>query len=427
MTSFTADETLVDGLRAGRRDAFERLYTDYNAAIYNLCARILGDREEAKDVTQEVFIKAFNQLPTAGEQPLKLRPWLFRVATNACFNHLRAQKHLGAGHDAELAEMPSPVDSFAQAQTVALVEATLGQLNERYRTALVLKDLHGLPPEEIATVMDVSRPTADVLVHRARSSFKSIFAKLAGEGAAAPASLALVLVPLALPAALHLMPPTPHVAPPAHVPAAPSTHGSGGSLLSKIAPVAASKVAVAAVAASLVVGGVAIKQLTSTGHRTAGGHVTAVASPANRSAAAAHGGYLSWSMRWGWQEWSRWGGSGRLMESQMSWSLRGAGTAVMNSGSPMGSSGSSTGMSATSLSGSSPSGSGSGMLRTSSSTGSPTSSPSSSGSGMPTKSYSTGPASGSGMSTKSPAGSPTSVSGTSTMTSTTSSSSGGGM
>jgi RNA polymerase sigma-70 factor (ECF subfamily) len=410
MTSFTADETLVDGLRAGRRDAFERLYTDYNAAIYNLCARILGDREEAKDVTQEVFIKAFNQLPTAGEQPLKLRPWLFRVATNACFNHLRAQKHLGAGHDAELAEMPSPVDGFAQAQTVALVEATLGQLNELYRTALVLKDLHGLPPEEIATVMDVSRPTADVLVQRARSSFKSIFAKLAGEGAAAPASLALVLVPLALPAALHLMPPTPHVAPAAHVPAAPSTHGS-----------------VAAVAASLVVGGVAIKQLTSTGHRTAGGHVTAVASPANRSAAAAHGGYLSWSMRWGWQEWSRWGGSGRLMESQMSWSLRGAGTAVMNSGSPMGSSGSSTGMSATSLSGSSPSGSGSGMLRTSSSTGSPTSSPSSSGSGMPTKSYSTGPASGSGMSTKSPAGSPTSGGGTSTMTSTTSSSSGGGM
>ncbi|MGO8684802.1 MAG: RNA polymerase sigma factor [Thermoleophilia bacterium] len=410
MTSLTADETLVDGLRAGRRDAFERLYTDYNAAIYNLCARILGDREEAKDVTQEVFIKAFNQLPTAGEQPLKLRPWLFRVATNACFNHLRAQKHLGAGHDAELAEMPSPVDGFAQAQTVALVEATLGQLNERYRTALVLKDLHGLPPEEIATVMDVSRPTADVLVHRARTSFKSIFAKLAGEGGAAPASLALVLVPLALPAALHLMPPTPHVTAPTHLPLAPSAHGSGGSLLSKLAPAVGSKVAIAAVAASLVVGGVAVKQLTSTGHHAAGAHVAAVVLRSNRSSAAAHQGYLSWSMRWGWQEWSRWGGSGRLMQSQMSWYDRGGGTSTMNTGSPMGSSGSSsgssTGMAATSLSGSSPS-SNNMLGRTS-----PTSSPSNSGSGMSTKSYSTGPASGSGMPTKSP---------------TSSSSSGGGM
>lgn len=422
MTSLAADETLVDGLRAGRRDAFERLYTDYNAAIYNLCARILGDREEAKDVTHEVFIKAFNQLPTAGEQSLKLRPWLFRVATNACFNHLRAQKHLGAGHDVELAEMPSPVDGFAQAQTVALVEATLGQLNERYRTALVLKDLHGLPPEEIATVMDVSRPTADVLVHRARTSFKSIFAKLAGEGSAAPASLALVLVPLALPAALHLMPPTPHVTAPAHLPLAPSARGSGGNLLSKLAPAVGSKVAIAAVAASLVVGGVAVKQLTLTGHHhAAGAHVAAVVSRSNQSSAAANQGYLSWSMRWGWQEWSRWGGSGRLMQSQMSWYDWGGGTASMTANSRMGSSGSSTGMSTTSLSGSSPSSS------TMPGASSSTSSPSSSGSGMPTKSYSTGSTSGSGMSTMSPTSSSTSVTGTSTMTSTTSSSSGGGM
>ena len=57
------DPDLVRGLRAGCRDAFERLYGDYHAPIYNLCARVLGDREEAKDVTQEVFIKAFDQMP----------------------------------------------------------------------------------------------------------------------------------------------------------------------------------------------------------------------------------------------------------------------------------------------------------------------------------------------------------------------------
>ncbi len=211
MTSHhSSDESLVDDLRAGRPEAFRRLYDEQHPAIYNLCARILGDREEAKDVTQETFITAFSN-PPAADPSLKLRAWLYRVATNACFNQLRARKQIGGG-DGMVGEIPAPVDEFARAETVAAVEQTLGQMNERYRTALVLKDLHGLPPEEIAAVMEVSRPTADVLVHRARASFKTAFAKLGGD-VPAPASLGLVLAPLAVPAALHIMPPLPHVRP----------------------------------------------------------------------------------------------------------------------------------------------------------------------------------------------------------------------
>ena len=226
MTSPTTDQTLVDGLRAGRRDAFERLYGEYHPAIYNLCARVVGDREEAKDLTQDVFIKAFNQLPAPGAEDLRLRPWLYRVATNACFNHLRSRRRLDGGDGGELENTPSAVDEFERAQTVALVERSLGQMSERYRTALVLKDLQGLPPEEIAEVMAVSRPTADVLVHRARASFKAAFAKLAGDKAPAPAALGLVLLPLSVPAALHAMPPLPaSVAPSVHAPSAPSHYG----------------------------------------------------------------------------------------------------------------------------------------------------------------------------------------------------------
>jgi RNA polymerase sigma-70 factor (ECF subfamily) len=183
-TPLTTDPELVRDLQAGRRDAFVRLYGEYHAPIYNLCARVLGDREEAKDVTQEVFIKAFNQLPSAGSETFKLRPWLYRVATNACFNQLRSRRKLDDGGDAGLEHAASGIDEFERAQTVALVEQSLGEMNERYRTALVLKDLQGLPPEEIAEVMEVSRANADVLVHRARASFKMVFAKLAGSDAA---------------------------------------------------------------------------------------------------------------------------------------------------------------------------------------------------------------------------------------------------
>ena len=106
---------------------------------------------------------------------------------------------------------------------MALVEQSLGEMNERYRTALVLKDLQGLPPEEIAEVMEVSRANADVLVHRARASFKTVFAKLAGSDATAPAALGLVLLPLSVPAALQAMPPLPARLAPAHAPSTPAS------------------------------------------------------------------------------------------------------------------------------------------------------------------------------------------------------------
>ena len=253
---------LVRGLRAGRRDAFERLYGEYHAPIYNLCARVLGDREEAKDVTQEVFIKAFDQLPATDAESFGLRPWLYRVATNACFNTLRSRRKLDGGGDAGLEQAASGVDEFERAQTAALVEQSLGEMNERYRTALVLKDLQGLPPEEIAEVMEVSRANADVLVHRARASFKSVFARLAGSDAAAPAALGLVLLPLSVPAALQAMPPLPAHFAPVHAPVHPGIPATAGpaaaGLLTKIGAALTTKAAIGAAAAAVVIGGGAI-------------------------------------------------------------------------------------------------------------------------------------------------------------------------
>ena len=140
-------------------------------------------------------------------------------------------------------------------------------MNERYRTALVLKDLQGLPPEEIAEVMEVSRANADVLVHRARASFKTVFARLAGSEAAAPAALGLVLLPLSVPAALQAMPPLPaHFAPVHALPHAgiPATVGpAGAGLLTKIGAALTTKAAITAAATALVIGGgvVAVKEV----------------------------------------------------------------------------------------------------------------------------------------------------------------------
>ncbi len=228
----STDLDLVRGLHAGSSDAFALVYDEYHGAVYNLCARILGDREEAKDVTQDVFLTAFRRPPAATPE-LRLRPWLYRVATNACLNLVRGRRASGAL--AEVEALPAVGDSFAQAQSATLIERSLGQLNERYRAALVLKELHGLGGVELAEAMGISRPAADVLVHRARASFKRAFVGLAGEREAVPTNLALALPSLSVPTVLQTPPPLPALSSPqpAHTPpaapAAPSDPSASGA------------------------------------------------------------------------------------------------------------------------------------------------------------------------------------------------------
>lgn len=323
------DDQLVLGLQAGSSDAFERIYAEYHAPIYNLCARVLCDREEAQDVTQDVFIKAYRNPPMADER-LNLRAWLYRVATNACYDTLRLRGRRGMSGDDQLEAVPDAVDQFDRAQTAALVEESLEQLNERYRTALVLKDLHGLRPAEIAAVMQVSRPTADVLVHRARASFRTAFRRLAGRDAAAPASLGLALLPLSVPAALHVAPPLP--APPVpgggqaapHAPLAPASPHTGvhlpalpdpsslagpgaAGLLSRLGDAVGTKAAATAAAATLLIGG----GLVVNDARHGDAHKTSFADAAVRAGEDHHGTATGhWAGHGGWHSFSRWAGHG---------------------------------------------------------------------------------------------------------------------
>lgn len=246
------DLQLVRGLHARDRKTLTRVYGGHHAAIFNLCARILGDREEAKDVTQEVFLKALTTPPPATED-VRLRPWLLRVATNACLNLIRARRADG-GQDLDgLAAMHDP---YEQARSAELIESSLAALNERYRAALVLKDLHGLGGAELAGALDVSRPTADVLVHRARAAFRRAFARLAGDDAVAPANLALALPVLTVPAALQTLPAS--IAALATGSAA-ATAASGAApaagVLAKIGAALTTKAAVVAAGAALATGG----------------------------------------------------------------------------------------------------------------------------------------------------------------------------
>ncbi len=171
------DDALLSGLRAGDPDAFEQLYVDFAASMYNVCLRILRSPEDAEDVTQEVFIKAYKRLPGCADE-LRLKAWLNRVAVNACYDHLRARRP-HADLDT-VNDMPSParIDSFEQAELNQLLDETLGSLSLDHRTVLLLKDVQGLTQDEIAGVLGVSNSATEARLFRARKAFRRAYAEL---------------------------------------------------------------------------------------------------------------------------------------------------------------------------------------------------------------------------------------------------------
>ncbi len=176
-TVCAVDDALLSGLRAGDPDAFEQLFLDFAGSTYNLCLRILRSPEDAEDVTQEVFIKAYKRLPGCADD-FRLKAWLTRVAVNACYDHLRSRR---AHADLDtVTDMPSParIDSFEQAELSQVLEQTLGSLSLDHRTVLLLKDVQGLTQGEIAAVLGVSHSATEARLFRARGAFRRAYAEL---------------------------------------------------------------------------------------------------------------------------------------------------------------------------------------------------------------------------------------------------------
>ena len=243
-----------EALAGGQPAAFEQFYRDHHAHIYNLAARIVGDPDDAADITQEVFLRAYTH-PLKARDDLRPEPWLYRIAVNASYDHLRRRAARPSTSLDTIAEIPDTSDGFVDGEIAHCVEACLAGLTPRYRTALVLKDLHGLSHAEIAEVMDIHQGAARVLLHRARAAFRRAFRSTAptGAGGITTLGLAAFLPELPVPASLHA-PPLLHLVPPATVPASPPPDlvgpatGGGHTALSGAAPTAAVPVAAAPLA-----------------------------------------------------------------------------------------------------------------------------------------------------------------------------------
>jgi RNA polymerase sigma-70 factor, ECF subfamily len=166
---------------------FAQLFEQYEQAIYQYVLRMLGDPEEARDFTQDAFVKAYKKLPTTlAKGNFQAQAWLYRIATNVCLDELRHRKLLkwqpwesfvSLFHPSQIAR-DNPERDAIQQETKHEVDLVLDKLSPRYRAALMMREYHGLGYEEIAEVMGTTRTAVKTLLLRARESFRLHYAKM---------------------------------------------------------------------------------------------------------------------------------------------------------------------------------------------------------------------------------------------------------
>ena len=171
------DEALVRRCQEGDQEAFRALVTRYHSRIFHLIHSLVGDRDDADDLAQEVFIKAFRSL-SGFERRSQFYTWLYRIAVNRCLDWLKtrgrsAETPMGRVSLSRADELAVRSSATADSETLRhelgrALEKALETLSPDYRAALTLREEEGLSYEEIAEVMGCSVGTVKSRLFRGR-------------------------------------------------------------------------------------------------------------------------------------------------------------------------------------------------------------------------------------------------------------------
>ena len=190
------DKELVVRALDGEEAAYRELLERFRRPLFSLIYRMIGDREQAEDLAQESFVKAFNNLDSYNPS-YRFSSWLFKIANNHAIDHLRRARlptvsiH-GSPHAANPereeetrivleAHDESPEQEMLALELGGEIEEAIARLRPDYRTAVILRHIESRPYEEIAEIMDVPIGTVKTFLHRARAELREVLAHLKEE------------------------------------------------------------------------------------------------------------------------------------------------------------------------------------------------------------------------------------------------------
>jgi RNA polymerase sigma-70 factor (ECF subfamily) len=171
---------------AGDESAFARIVERHQRGLYNLAYRMVHDRELARDLTQDIFIRVHRSLRRY-DPVYPFTSWIYRVASNLCIDWIRKRKvetvsldaPIDIGLDESLArdipdDAPGPAAQVERSERARLLAQSLAKLPESHRMVLLLRHQRDLSYEEIALILDAPLGTVKARIHRAREAFRAL-------------------------------------------------------------------------------------------------------------------------------------------------------------------------------------------------------------------------------------------------------------
>lgn len=166
-----SDDALLILYANGDRAAASALTLRLTPMVFSLANRLLNDRAEAEDVTQEAMLRLWKIAPDWRQGEAKISTWLYRVTSNLCTDRLRKRKPVGLEGIAEPRdETPDAVTRMHTENRARALRNALGELPDRQRKAVVLRHLDGLANPEIASILAVSTEAVESLIARGKRS-----------------------------------------------------------------------------------------------------------------------------------------------------------------------------------------------------------------------------------------------------------------
>jgi RNA polymerase sigma-70 factor (ECF subfamily) len=176
------ENQLIQEARRGNLTAFEELISSYERRIYNYCLRMTNNREDAEDLTQEVFVRVYKSLKRFKGNS-QLSTWIYRIAHNVCIDRYRKVKLTTVslsqpkGSDDER-EMELPARDFSPEEEAMRMELkkyllnSISELQPKYRSVIVLRDIQNYSYEEIAEILRLPLGTVKSHISRARAALR---------------------------------------------------------------------------------------------------------------------------------------------------------------------------------------------------------------------------------------------------------------
>lgn len=190
----SGDGKLVDRCLQGDDAAWELVVTTYTRKIYNLSYRYTSRRDLAEDLTQDIFIRVYQNLKSFRMEAGSLQNWILKVGRNLIIDHYRqTRRYQKTGGSDELETMaleddklPSPLRSVEQAEATKFLQEGLRALSPELKEAVILRDLEGMAYQEIAEVLSIPEGTVKSRINRGRIELAKLLGKRRAAQAGAP-------------------------------------------------------------------------------------------------------------------------------------------------------------------------------------------------------------------------------------------------